>query len=154
VDDVVGTEEVDGQVALEGGTVAEVGVEAQARVVDEDVEGLDALGGCPDLRGAGHVQCQRRDAPIRVGHGLPRAGVHLLGASAQRFLDERVPDAAVGSGDQNGLVFDGRAVLLIDADRPRVADARWCRLPLLGQSRRELGVGTDCGDSQIGVVGG
>jgi hypothetical protein len=74
-------------VVFEGAAIAEVGVEAQAGVVDKDIEGLDALGGCPDLRGVGHVQSEGRDALIRVGQGLACTGVDPLRASVQGFLD-------------------------------------------------------------------
>ena len=86
---------------FERGTIAEVIVVRHAGVVDEDVERLDALDGCLNLRGVGHVQGQGRDAPIRVGQGLARTGVHPLRASPQGFLDQRLPDTAIGPGHQN-----------------------------------------------------
>ena len=102
----VGAEEVDGQVLLEHGTIAQVVIERDAGVVDEDVERPDLLGRGLDLRRAGHVQDQGGDAPVRVGQGLPRARVHPAGASAEGFGDERLPDAAIGPGHQDGLAVD------------------------------------------------
>ena len=40
----------------------------------------------------------RSDALVGVGQGLARAGIHPLGDSAEGFLDQRLPDAAVGGG--------------------------------------------------------
>jgi hypothetical protein len=51
-----GAEQVDGQVPFQRGRIAQVVVTEHAGVVDEDVERVDLLGGCLDLRGVGHVQ--------------------------------------------------------------------------------------------------
>src|SRR5262249_27604256 len=99
----VGPEEVDGKVALEYVPVAQVVVERDAGVVDQDVEGVDALGGRLDLRRAGYVQGNRRDPRVRVGGGPARACVHALCAPAEGFGDQRLPDAAIGPGDQDRL---------------------------------------------------
>jgi len=80
-------------VLLQRGPVAEVVVQRQAGVVDEDVERLDLLNHGESLRGVRHIKDQRCDARIRVGEGAPRAGVHPPGASPQRFLDQRLTDA-------------------------------------------------------------
>ena len=117
-------EEVDGEVLVECGTIAQVVVQRHAGVVDEDIERLDPGDSCLDLRRVGHVQGQRRDAPIRVGQGLARTGVHPPRASPQGLLDQRLPDAAIGPGHQNCSVGDCHCVLLIDSDRPRTAEAR------------------------------
>ncbi len=99
-------EEVHGEVPFEHGTIAEVIKMPQAGVVHEDVERLDLPGRCLNLRRAGHVQGQRRDAPVRVGQGLARTGIHPPRASPQRFLDQRLSDTAIGPGHQNRSVCD------------------------------------------------
>src|ERR1700694_4007833 len=71
-----------------------------------NVEGLDGLNGCPNVHGVGHVYGQGRDAPVRVGQGLARAGIRPLRSSAQGFLDQRLSDAAIGAGHENCLVCD------------------------------------------------
>ena len=90
---------------FEGVTIAEVGIEPDAGVVDEDVEGLDSLDCGTDLRRVGHVQVQRRHAPIGVGQRLTRSGVHTVRASPQSFLDQRLSNTAIGSGHQNCFAF-------------------------------------------------
>ncbi len=53
------TEEVDRQVLFDHIEIAQIVVDGDAGVVDEDVEGVD-LADCPlDLRSVGHVQRQR-----------------------------------------------------------------------------------------------
>jgi hypothetical protein len=81
---------------FERGPVAEVVVQRHAGVVDEDVERSDCSGRGLNLRGVGHVQGQRRDAGIRVGQRLARAGVDPLRAAPEGFADQRLPDTAVG----------------------------------------------------------
>ena len=50
----------------------------QAGVIDEDIERFDSLD-CPlNLRSVGHIQGQWRDAPIQVGQGPARTGIHAL----------------------------------------------------------------------------
>ncbi len=106
LDDVVRAEEVDGQVLFEHGTIAQVIEECNSGVVDEDIERFDALGSCLNLRRVGHVQGQGRDAPVRVGQGLARAGIHSLRASGECFGDQRLADAAIGAGHQHCHVGD------------------------------------------------
>ncbi len=92
---------------FEHGTIAQVIEQRNTGVVDEDIERFDLPGSFLNLRGAGHVQGQGRDPPVGVGQGLARAGIHPLRASPQGFLDQRLPDAAVGPGHQHCLVCDG-----------------------------------------------
>jgi hypothetical protein len=94
-------------VPLQHSTIAEVVVARDAGVVDQDIQRLDLLGSCLNLRRVGHVQGQRPGARVGVGQGLARAGKDPLGASAQGFGDQGLPDAAVGPGHQDGLVGDG-----------------------------------------------
>jgi hypothetical protein len=77
----VGAEEVDGEVALDRGTVAQVVVHRHAGVVDEDVQRVDDVDRSLNLVGVGDVESDRRDAPIGVVEGLAGAGVHLHRAS-------------------------------------------------------------------------
>ena len=91
---------------FELGTIAEVIVECHARVVDEEIEGPDSPGRGLDLRRIGDVQGQGGDPHIRVGHRLARARIDPPRAPPQGFGDQRLPDAAVGPGHQDGLAFD------------------------------------------------
>jgi hypothetical protein len=84
--------------------IAQVVVERQTGVIDEDVDRFDSVDSFLNLRGVGHVHGQGRDAPIRVGHGPAHAGVYPLRASAQGFLDQRTSDTAIGPSHQNGFV--------------------------------------------------
>ena len=71
-----GAEQVDREALLERAAIAEVVVERHAGVVDEDVERLDPLDRGLDLRRVGHVEDQRRDAPVAMGDRPAGAGVH------------------------------------------------------------------------------
>ena len=89
--------------------IAEVIEQEDTRVVDEDVEGLDLGGGRPHLPLVGDVQRQGGDPRVRVGVWLPRSGVHSRCPAAQSLGDQRLPDAPVGPGHQDGLAFNRRA---------------------------------------------
>jgi hypothetical protein len=118
-------EEVDGEVPFDYGTLAEVViVKRQAGIIDEDIERLDCLDSCLNLRRVGHVQGQGRDTPIPVGQGLARTRVHPLAASPHGPLDQRLPDAAIGASNQNCSGCDLHALLLMVAGRPRTAEVR------------------------------
>ena len=86
---------------FERGTIGQVIEKRNSGVIDEDIERFDSLDSCLSLRGVGHVQRQGRDARIWVGQRLPRTGIHPLRASPQSFLDQRLSDTAVGTGDQD-----------------------------------------------------
>jgi hypothetical protein len=86
--------------------IAEIVVDGDAGIVDEDVEGVDVVGCLPDLLNVGHVQRQRRDAPVQVGEGVARTGIHSLRASPQGFLDQGLSDTAICPSYQNCFVFD------------------------------------------------
>jgi hypothetical protein len=92
-------------------TMAEVVVQPQAGIVDEDVERLHVLDRRLNLPRVGHVLDQGRDAPISVGQGLPGTGVDPLSASPQGFLGQRSPDATIGSGHQDCAVCDFHTIL-------------------------------------------
>jgi hypothetical protein len=77
----VRAKEVDGEVPFEHGRIAQVVVERQAGVVDQDVERFDVIDCSPNVRRVGHVQGQGPDAPIRMGQRPARAGVHPFRAS-------------------------------------------------------------------------
>ncbi len=91
---------------FECGAIAQVIVERQAGVIDEDIERFNSLDGCLNLRRVGHVQGYGRDAPIQVGQGLARSGIHALRASPQGFCDQRLSDAAIGASHQHRFVCD------------------------------------------------
>jgi hypothetical protein len=109
---VIGAEEIDRQLPFERGPIAQVVVECHACVVDEDVERLHAPDGSLNPRGVGDVQGQGRDTPVRVGKGLACGGVDPLRPPVQGFLDQRLPDAAIGPGHQHRVVSDCHAFSL------------------------------------------
>jgi hypothetical protein len=97
----VGAEEVDGQVPFEHGRIAQVVPARHAGVIDEEIEGFDVLDSSLNLRSAGHVQGQGRDAPIRVGQGPAGTGIHARRAPAQGLGDQRLSNATIGPGHQD-----------------------------------------------------
>jgi hypothetical protein len=98
--------------------------ERQASVIDEDIERFDFLDGSLKLRHVGYVQGQGRDAPIRIGEGLARTGIHPLRASPQGFLDQPLPETGIGPGHQMRFVCDCLTPCCrINTDRPRTAEA-------------------------------
>ena len=97
--------EVDGQVAFEHGRVGQIVAQHEAGVVDQHVQCLDLAGSCPNLRRAGDVQSKGRHPVVWVGQRLSGAGIHSLGASRQGFGCQCLPNAAVGPGHQDCLVF-------------------------------------------------
>ena len=100
------SEEVDGQVLLDHFEIAQIVVDSDAGIVDEDVEGFNFADRLLDLRSVGHVQRHGCHAPVQVGKGLARPGVHPLRASPQCFLDQRFSYTAIGPGHQNCFVCD------------------------------------------------
>lgn len=109
--------EVHGEMLFDDGTVAEIVVQSHSGVVDEDVERRDLVHGRLDLRRTGHVQGQGRDPSVWVIQGLACAGIDPPRPSPQSFLDQRLPDAAIGPRHEDRSVFDGHDTLLIHADR-------------------------------------
>ncbi len=65
-------EQVDGQVLFDGVEIAQIVIDGDAGIVDEDVERADLLDRAVDLRGVGHVQRQRRHALIGDLQRRPR----------------------------------------------------------------------------------
>jgi hypothetical protein len=55
-------EEVDGQLLFDCVETTHIAVQREARIVDEDIEGVDLTHRSMDLRGVGHVE---RDAHVR-----------------------------------------------------------------------------------------
>src|SRR5580765_2283198 len=98
--------------ALDGVRVAQIVVDRDAGVVDENVERADGRRRLPDLGEIGDVERQRRDALVAKRHRASHRRVHTLGAASQRLVDERSADAAVRAGDQYCLVFNLHNVLL------------------------------------------
>src|SRR5215831_18359137 len=72
-----------------------------------------------DLRNVGHVERDGRDAFVRVLDCPARCRIYSRRASPECLIDERLADAAVGAGDQNGLIRDVHVVLLFEI-RPSV----------------------------------
>jgi hypothetical protein len=93
-------------VLFQHGAIAQIIVKRQAGVIDEDIERFDSLDSALNLRSVGYVKGQGRNAPIQVGQGLARTGIHPLRASAQGFLDQRLSNTAIGPGDDDILIFE------------------------------------------------
>ena len=77
---------------------AQIVVDGDAGVVDEDIERLDLRDSGLNLRRARHVQPDGGHACIDMVQRAASAGVDSAGSSCERFVDERPPDAPVGSG--------------------------------------------------------
>lgn len=74
---------------FDGVEVAEIAVDRDAGIVDEEVEALDLID-CPlDLGSVGHVQCQRYHALVDALQWSAGASIHPLGPSPERLFDER-----------------------------------------------------------------
>jgi hypothetical protein len=110
-------------------TIAEITVEIHAGVVDQDIERLDALDRRLNLRGVGPIEAQGCDALVGVGQGLASTDIHSCRTSPQGFLDQRLPDAAVGPGHQNCSVCDRHRILLPEPPFRRAGHSslRWRR---------------------------
>ncbi len=106
LDHAVDANKVDGEVAFERRTIAQVVIERHAGVVDEDVQRFDFVNRLLNVRGIGHVQSKGHDAVVGVSQGCARTDVHALCASAQCLLDQRPTDAAIAPGNQNCVVGD------------------------------------------------
>jgi hypothetical protein len=102
----VGAEEVDGEVLFDHGRIAEIVGEYHPGVVDQNVQRLHALDSRSNLCRIGHIQGHRRDAPIRMGQGLPGTGVDASRAPAQGFLHQRLPNTAIAAGHQKRFICD------------------------------------------------
>src|SRR5580658_1895392 len=109
------SEEVDGEVLLDGLKTAQIVVESDARVVNENVEGVDLAGRPLDLLNAGDIERQRGYAFIGESECAACSCIDPLRSSPERLIDERPADTAVGARDQNCLVFDVHTVLLFRA---------------------------------------
>jgi len=101
-------------VPFETSAIAQVIMEVHASVVDQDIERIDSLDSILNLCGVGHIQGQRRDAPIGMYEGLARSRVHPLRTSPQGFLNQCPADATVRAGDQDCLIFDVHITLLLN----------------------------------------
>jgi hypothetical protein len=99
---------------FDGVEIARIVIDGDAGIVDEDVERADLFDRLLDLCGVSHVQRQRRHAFVgNLQCRAARSGIYALCSAADRFVDECAADAAIGPGDQNGLVRDGHVGLLL-----------------------------------------
>ena len=88
-------EEVDLEVSFDDVRIAQVVVNRDPGVVDEDVEAVDSLD-CPvDLRSVGHIEREGRDAAVGNAKRAAASGKHPLRASSEGLVDERAADPAV-----------------------------------------------------------
>src|SRR5207302_2701213 len=103
--------EIDGEALFERGTIAQVVVECQAGVVDEDIERFDFLHGRLNLRSVGYVQREGRHAAVSVlQFAASSTRVNPLRSASECLGDERSSDAAIGAGDQDCLVLNVHTV--------------------------------------------
>src|ERR1022692_3879137 len=107
------SEEVDGQVLLDGVKTAQIVVESDARIVDEDVEGVNLVDRPLDLLSAGHIERQWAYTLIGDCECAACSRIDPLRSATKRLIDERPADTAAGAGDQNCLIFDVHTVLLL-----------------------------------------
>src|SRR5262249_46348597 len=97
-------EEVDLKVLFDDTQIAQVVVDGDAGVVDEDVEGVDRFDRPLDLRRIGYVEREGRDAVIGESGWTAASGKHLLRSSSKGLGEEGAADAAVCPSDQDCLV--------------------------------------------------
>src|SRR5262245_29290716 len=100
------SKQVDRQVLLNDVGPAQVVVDRDAGIVDEDVEMLDIARRPPNLRCVGYVQCQWRHTWVDVWQRAARSGIYPACSPFKCLVEQRSTDPAVGSGDQDYLVFD------------------------------------------------
>src|SRR5216684_161503 len=86
--------------------IAEIIVNGDAGIVEEDVQAAD-FGDCPlDLQNVGYVQCQRRYSFIGNLQRATSTCINPLRSSSKCLMDECAADAAVGTGNQDRLIRD------------------------------------------------
>jgi hypothetical protein len=98
------TEEIDGEVLLEQGRVAQIVVNGDTGIIDEDVEAIDLGAGLLDLRSVGHIEPDRRHARVGGEWRAARSRMDTLRPASQCFGDQRLADTPVGAGDKYDLV--------------------------------------------------
>ena len=86
--------------------IAQIIVERDAGVVDEDIERCDFLDCRLNLRSVRDVERQRRDTRVGMRQRLARSGIDAPGAALQCFVHKGSPDTAIGSGDKNCFACD------------------------------------------------
>ena len=91
---------------LERRTIVQVIRHRHPRIVDQDVESIDGIESRLDLSPVSHIEHHGHDAPVRICERLSRSGVDALCTSAERLVDERLPEAAIGACHQDGLACE------------------------------------------------
>jgi hypothetical protein len=104
--DIERSEEVDSQLLLEGLGIAQIVVESDAGIVDEDVEGVDPVDRPLDLLHAGHIKRQWGLTFIGDCECAACSRIDPLRSAPQRLIDERLTDASVGASDQDCFLRD------------------------------------------------
>jgi hypothetical protein len=92
--------------------IAQVVVDRDAGIIDQDIEGFDLTGRPLDLRSAGHVQRQGRHALVGVFESAARSRIDPLRPPSQCLIDERPADASVGAGNHDCLTCNVHTPLL------------------------------------------
>ena len=105
------SDQVHGHVLFDDVEAAQVVVDGDAGVVDEDIERLDLRDRGLNLRRVRHVQSHGGHAFIDMVQRAASAGVDSARSSCERLVDKRPPNAPVGSGDQDCLLFEVHGLL-------------------------------------------
>jgi hypothetical protein len=109
----VHAEEIDGEVPLNSGAVAQSIVKVDAGVVDEQVQRCYLLDRVQNLFCAGNVERHRRDSGIRIQQcSAARTREDPPHAPPKHLMDERVTKTAVRAGDEDRFVLDVHTVRL------------------------------------------
>jgi len=91
---------------LERRTIVQVIRHRHPRIVDQDFESIDGVESRLDLSPVSHIEHHGHDAPVRICERLSRSDVDALCTSAERLVDERLPEAAIGACHQDGLACE------------------------------------------------
>ena len=96
---MVWPEEIDRKVLLDHFGFAQIVVNRDAGIVDQDVEGLDP--GCRslDLRCVSHLQRHRRHPSIGMLPWRACPGIDGFRASFERLVNQRLANATISAGD-------------------------------------------------------
>ncbi|WP_291705387.1 hypothetical protein [Bradyrhizobium sp.] len=92
--------------------IAEIVVDRDAGIVDEDVEASDRAGCARNLSRIGDIKHQRRHTLVGMLELAARSRLNLACSTPNRVINERPPDAVVSASDQNTLICDIHSGLL------------------------------------------
>jgi hypothetical protein len=99
------------QVLFDHIEIAQIVVDGDAGIVDEDVEGVDLVDRPLDLRNAGHVQRQGRHAVVGVLQCAARSRIDSFRPPSKSLIDERLTDAGGPSSAATPPDFGARRLV-------------------------------------------